>query len=517
MAMAQGTRLRLGLCSFKHPFLWNISPSIASTTTTTAGAIQTCLCLHSNALNPLPQRSPAFHGVRYMQRQLPFQRLFCSEATGDKEKMKKKPMANEDSITIRINEKLTDKLTNKFPVFPDHCIFKVPKQLRSVNEEAYEPQLIAIGPYHHGKDHLLAMEDHKIRYLQSFLQRSAQKDVSRYVQTIRNLEERARKSYAEHLSFEHDEFVEMMLIDGCFIIEFIHKMVEFDVQDPIMGSGHMYVRLMLDLLLLENQLPFFILRELLWTSNVISNPEINFTRLILKAYKHYLSGPGCDMSRVYTSVEMMQIKSILGLVHDNGQPSPERTEVYKKMRETKKPSSTRCATELKEAGIKFKSVEGRNLFDIKFEKGKIEIPKIEITDVTECVLRNLIAYEQLTSFTSPKYFTDYMIFMDSLINSKKDVELLCRKGIIDNWKGDDETIAIIFNKLGEHVFCESALYADIVNNVNEHCKKRWNLWMAKLKHHYFQCPWSSMSVVAAIILLLLTLIETGYSVLSYYK
>ncbi|KAG8658474.1 UPF0481 protein At3g47200 [Manihot esculenta] len=494
MAMAQGTRLRLGLCSFKHPFLWNISPSIASTTTTTAGAIQTCLCLpwlfrllHSNALNPLPQRSPAFHGVRYMQRQLPFQRLFCSEATGDKEKMKKKPIANEDFVTMRINQKLTDKLTNKSPVFSDHCIFKVPKQLRIVNEEAYEPQLIAIGPYHHGKDHLLAMEDHKIRYLQSFLQRSAQKDVSRYVQTIRNLEEKARKSYAEPLSFEHDEFIEMMLIDGCFIIEFIHKMVEFDVQDPIMGSGHMYVRLMLDLLLLENQLPFFILWELLRTSNVISNPEINFTRLILKAYKHYLSGSGCDMSRAYTSAEMMQIKSILGLVHDNWQPSPERIEVYKKMRETKKPSSTRCATELKEAGIKFKS------------------PKIEITDITECVLRNLIAYEQLTSFTSPKYFTDYMIFMDSLINSKKDVELLCRKGIIDNWKGDDETIAIIFNKLGEHVFCESTLYADIVNNVNEHCKKRRNLWMAQLRHDHFQSPWSVISLLTAIISVLVAI------------
>uniref|UniRef100_A0A2C9W7V1 Uncharacterized protein n=1 Tax=Manihot esculenta TaxID=3983 RepID=A0A2C9W7V1_MANES len=139
----------------------------------------------------------------------------------------------------------------------------VQKELRSVNEEAYEPQLIAIGPYHYGKVHLPAMEDHKMRYLQGFLQQ-------------------------EPLSFDHDEFVEMMLIDGCFIIEFICKMVEFDVQEPIVGSGHMYIRLMLDLLLLENQLPFFILLELLVTSNVISNPKINFTRLILKAYKHFL-------------------------------------------------------------------------------------------------------------------------------------------------------------------------------------------------------------------------------------
>ncbi|KAH7834225.1 hypothetical protein Vadar_013919 [Vaccinium darrowii] len=30
------------------------------------------------------------------------------------------------------------------------CIFKVPNQLRKVNEKAYEPEIIAIGPYHRG-------------------------------------------------------------------------------------------------------------------------------------------------------------------------------------------------------------------------------------------------------------------------------------------------------------------------------------------------------------------------------
>ncbi|KAG8658475.1 UPF0481 protein At3g47200 isoform X2 [Manihot esculenta] len=514
MAMAQGTRLRLGLCSFKHPFLWNISPSIASTTTTTAGAIQTCLCLpwlfrllHSNALNPLPQRSPAFHGVRYMQRQLPFQRLFCSEATGDKEKMKKKPMLNEDyedSVTIRINEKLT----GEFPVFSDHSIFKVPKELRSVNEEAYEPKLIAIGPYHHGKDHLLSMEDHKIRYLQSLLQQSSQKNVSRYVQIIRNLEERARKCYAEPFSFTPDEFVEMMLIDGCFIIEFIRKLREGDMEDLLFRSNHMFYSFMLDLLLLENQLPFFILRELLVTSNVIPDQESTFIAVILKTYESFLPGPLCNSSRAYTPENMIQIKNLLGLLHDHWQPSPARLEVYKKMRQAEERDSTRCATELKDAGIKFKSaVERNNLFDIDFVNSTIKIPKIQITDITECVLRNLIAYEQLTSFTSPKYFTDYMKFIDSLINSKKDVELLCRQGIIDNWKGDDEAIAILFNKLGEHVFCESALYADIVNNVNEHCKKRRNWWMAELRHNHFQSPWSLLSFLADIMRFLLKITQ----------
>ncbi|OAY55398.1 UPF0481 protein At3g47200 [Manihot esculenta] len=423
-------------------------------------------------------------------------------------------MAIEDCVTIWINEKLT----GESPVFSDHCIFKVPKELRSVNEEAYEPQLIAIGPYHHGKDHLLAMEDHKIRYLQSLLQRSAQKDVSRYVQTIRSLEERARKCYAEPLSFDHDEFVEMMLIDGCFIIEFICKLKQNDKEDPLLRSNHMLTRCKLDLLLLENQLPFFILRELLVTSNVIPDQESTFIAVILKTYESFLLGPLCNSSRAYTPENIIQIKNLLGLLHDHWQPSPARLEAHKKMGQAKERCFTRCATELKDAGIKFKSaVERNNLFDIDFVNNTIKIPEIRIEDNTECVLRNLIAYEQLTSSTSPKYFTDYMVFMDRLINSKRDVELLCPQGIIDNWKGDDESIAILFNKLGEQVFYGGNLYTDIVNNINEHCKKRRNLWMAKFRHDYFQSPWSFISVLAAIMLLLLAMTQTVYSVLSYYK
>ncbi|KAF2285613.1 hypothetical protein GH714_005815 [Hevea brasiliensis] len=377
-------------------------------------------------------------------------------------------MAIEDPITIRINKKLRD----QYHVSSDCCIFKVPSDLRSVNEKAYEPQIIAIGPYHHGKAHLIAMEEHKIRYLQSFLRRGDKNDVSRYVQLIRGLEESARKCYAEPFCLPADAFAEMLLLDGCFIIEFICKLVDPDAEDPIIGSDHKLTGVMLDLLLPENQLPFFILWELLVTSAVIQNPEIEFIKLILLVYDSYLPGPPYDpdTSHKYTPEEMTQIKNLLGLLHDHWKPSRARIEAYPEQRKHVR-KFIRCATELREAGIEFKSVKGCNLFDIKFEHGRIEIPKIEIADSTERVLRNLIAYEQLTSFESPYYFTDYMLFMDSLIDSAKDVELLCRRKIIVNRLGDDETLATLFNKIGKYVVCNRVLYADIAKKVDEHCER----------------------------------------------
>ncbi|KAF2285632.1 hypothetical protein GH714_006079 [Hevea brasiliensis] len=212
------------------------------------------------------------------------------------------------------------------------------------------------------------MQEHKIRYLQSFLQRrDDENDLSRNV-----------------------------TLDGCFIVEFIWKFNEgpFDKKDPIFGSDHILNALMLDLLLLENQLPFFILSEL--TGTAIPDRKL-FVELILNTYKSFLPGPEYDPRDEYTLEEMMSIKNLVGLIQDNWQPSRERVKAYLENRRKDEKRFTRCASELREAGIKFKCVKGCNLLDVKFENGTMEIPQIKISDNTERVLRNLIAYEQMSS------------------------------------------------------------------------------------------------------------------------
>ncbi|CAL8121106.1 unnamed protein product [Prunus armeniaca] len=51
------------------------------------------------------------------------------------------------------------------------CIYRVPSKLRKVNEAAYTPQLLSIGPFHHGKPELKDMETHKKIYYENFLAR----------------------------------------------------------------------------------------------------------------------------------------------------------------------------------------------------------------------------------------------------------------------------------------------------------------------------------------------------------
>jgi hypothetical protein len=46
-------------------------------------------------------------------------------------------------------------------------IWTVPNSLRTVNDDAYNPHIISIGPLHRGQEKLQSMEIHKLYYMRS--------------------------------------------------------------------------------------------------------------------------------------------------------------------------------------------------------------------------------------------------------------------------------------------------------------------------------------------------------------
>ncbi|CAN0915713.1 UPF0481 protein At3g47200 [Linum grandiflorum] len=330
-------------------------------------------------------------------------------------------------------------------------IFKVFQQLRKVNEKAYEPQVLAIGPYHHGSAQLQQMEEHKLQYLSRLLHRRSEEynHVSLYVSAMRKLEETTRKCYADSFTASSDDFVEMMLLDGCFLVELIRKYAMTE--------------------LIDDHDPLFILPLNFW----------------IPPYAR--TSPGKVIDRY-------SLKFI------------------------------RCATELREAGVKFRRADSTNtLFDVKFEQdgGILVVPTLTVEDETESFLRNLIAYEQLPlkSNNNASYVTDYMVLMDCLVDSREDVELLRRCGIIENRLGDDEVVANLFNRLGDYVGVSHSYfsYCDVFEGLNQHCGKKRYKWLDKLRHDYFSSPWALVSFLAAFVLILLAFIQTLYSGLAYVK
>lgn len=123
--------------------------------------------------------------------------------------------------------------------FSSCSIHRVPMDFRKLNENACVPQIISIGPFHYAKrsSDLQAMEEHKWRYARDFLTRNEEQSLERYLQTVKNLEQRARDCYSEEIDLDSNDFVEMMVLDACFIIELFLRIWDraenFHPSDPV--------------------------------------------------------------------------------------------------------------------------------------------------------------------------------------------------------------------------------------------------------------------------------------------
>ena len=53
-----------------------------------------------------------------------------------------------------------------------HCIYRVPACIKDIKSKAYQPQVVSLGPFHHGDRDLRPMEEHKHRALRQLLLRA---------------------------------------------------------------------------------------------------------------------------------------------------------------------------------------------------------------------------------------------------------------------------------------------------------------------------------------------------------
>ncbi|CDO99351.1 unnamed protein product [Coffea canephora] len=419
----------------------------------------------------------------------------------------------------RIDQNLSDVLdTSEKP-----SIFKVHGPLRSENEEAYEPQVVSIGPYHHGKPKLKEMEKHKLRYFKEILRRRGESSAEKYIIALANLQDQARRCYAEEINLSEDDFVDMLCLDGCFVIEFLRKNQQ---PESCLENDHIFEMLWLpstiahDLVLFENQLPFFVLQKLFDMTKSPSGEENLIDLAIDLRLLWYFPDPGLNSHS--TILEQYEEVHLLGLMHKILSASFSGT-LSSTMNSNRGDSTLyiKSAGELGQSGIKFKKAEdSKSLFHITFENGVLKIPPLVVHDNTESFFRNLIAYEQYMSNPAEawKCITGYMIFLDCLIDSPSDVERLRRHDIIENGLGSDEALSTMFNKLSKQVnsggrFC----YAKIFDDVDKYSRKRWHIWRAHLVRKYFNTPWSFIAFLAACALLLLATVQAIFSILQYTK
>ncbi|XP_068309363.1 UPF0481 protein At3g47200-like [Pyrus communis] len=418
------------------------------------------------------------------------------------------------------------------------CIYKVPASLAEICPKAIEPEMISIGPYHRGKDGLMELESYKWRFLASILSRESYKRgrdlLVEYYKAMRKLEERTRSCYSELMTMSSPDFVQMMVLDGCFIIE-LFRQRSTDEEDTILKRPFFIQILTRDLLKLQNQLPFFVLGKLFEISDFGTQHSLSL--LALEFFNHSLPRPSevlkrkSELTGANHLLDLFRLSFLPLAPHDplRNNPPPSKSIFQRKVdallrrclpillclctlatvilvdddrhsnlkyRPTAK--SIQCTTQLRLSWVKFRPRKNAESFlDVSYQKRVLRIPPITINELTIAIFINCMAFELCHPHTAP-LFTAYIAFMRCLINSNRDVQVLCAEGIIAGFSQSDHNLTELFTNLGEKVVLDigdcylSKQFRDV--------EAYYSSCRGTFLRSCFGEPWSLASFVCALIL-----------------
>uniref|UniRef100_A0A6N2K548 Uncharacterized protein n=1 Tax=Salix viminalis TaxID=40686 RepID=A0A6N2K548_SALVM len=416
-----------------------------------------------------------------------------------------------DSLTSSVQSMMSQNLI----VSDKCCIFRVPHILARHRENAYIPNAFSIGPWHRNNPRTESTKKIKLKYLKHLLSRESKSGVTlnELFESTREIEKEARSCYAGPIDISAEDFVRLLVIDGCFLIELFRKDNDDSLRekdDPIFNMSCMMQCLYNDLILVENQIPWLVLEHLFNKTSAKQSTQAEEKTLAQLALQFFcgtfsFNPPNTDIlyERKKHLLDLLRYWLIQSSGNDDDgstwEPIP-------------------SATDLVDAGIKFKVVDSkeRSLLDIKFNinDGSLEIPSLLIQETTEVVIRNLISYEQCSpDHECTDRITSYAVLLDSLINTTKDMDILTSSRIIINWLNPEEAMQF-FNKLYHDACLKTYYYKKLHQDVKKYYQRRWPRWRALLMRNYFGTPWAIVSIFAASTLLILTVAQTIFTVMN---
>ncbi|CAA7061079.1 unnamed protein product [Microthlaspi erraticum] len=407
------------------------------------------------------------------------------------------------------------------------CIARIPQSLARTNLKAYEPKIVSIGPYHHGKEHLNLTQQHKRRFLNFFVAKMKENgtDPQELGKAVSSLEGDIRGSYSEDFGLDSQKLVEMMVLDGCFILTLFFvvsgKVVYTNLDDPIFRKPWILPSIRADLLLLENQVPYVLLQTLFDTSKLVTCSgglkEIAFDFF---DYSYSLQKPEAFWRKHYS----LEAKHLLDLIRKTFVPVPCPRSIKESSNETS--LNDNCflgfvlsAKKLHTRGIKFKPRKNTDsILDINFSDGVLHIPPIVMDDFTATFFLNCVAFEQLYADSS-NHITSYVAFMACLINEEIDAAFLSERRILENYFGTEDEVSRFFKSIGKDVALdlEKSYLAKVFEGVNEYTSKGLHVYCAEFVHTHFDSPWTFASSFAALLLLMFAALQVFFAAYSYFR
>ncbi|KAG6618137.1 hypothetical protein I3842_Q125400 [Carya illinoinensis] len=368
-------------------------------------------------------------------------------------------------------------------------IQKVPALLRGHEnfKKYFEPRVVSLGPIHHGNKEYQAAEDFKLGMASEFVEDSGESGeflLEKIVGNIKQLKQYFDEKVAE--KYDDETLAWMLFVDGCAVLQSIHTA---DKKDQMAFVQQ-------DMLLLENQLPYRLLLDLM----AYSKKKEKLEKSIENFMKQMAHKRGQEVGKAGETNGI----HLLDLLHTRlvGKSTTTENKGSKSGGKQEPRQSYRNVQELRAAGIYVKPAQTSSLTKISFDRflnfypGYLRLPLITVDDSTAPKFFNLIAYEICSDFENNYGITSYVAFLESLIDHPGDVKELRNAGILHN-------LLVNFDK-----------YKQVKTQIQEYFDKAWVRWVAEFFHQYFSSPWTVFAFLGALLALFLSATQTWYAVFS---
>uniref|UniRef100_N1QS13 Uncharacterized protein n=1 Tax=Aegilops tauschii TaxID=37682 RepID=N1QS13_AEGTA len=344
---------------------------------------------------------------------------------------------------------------------------RFPASLRSLDSQYIEPRVVAIGPYHHGKPHLLEVEKVKHVAAAQFTHESG-RSIEEIYGAVCEVADEARRLYGHDSAvagISNVDFNPMMFYDACFVLEFLHTISDEHEEQLLSEEALLYFfrsneeQIICDIMLLENQLPW----------------------VVVEALMNFRSVP-------------VQVKMIISRMGKG---------------------LTNRAVELAEIGIKLKASKSGSFTEMAIRKGplfgELSLTPLVLSATNACLLANMAAFEVCT--TSGDLSDDkgtavcsYLALVSMLMDQKEDVRDLRRKHLVQGELTNQEVFDF-FKTLTRHLPVGHSFLL-VLTSIEKYQVNRW-MWIKvhRFIYKYFKTIATVFSVVGVLVGIFKTLLS----------
>jgi hypothetical protein len=414
-----------------------------------------------------------------------------------------------------------------------------------------------VGPYHHHISESrppLISRAKKCAIVEFLARREFGLDTVAFLRWAWENETQARGCYErDSCTLSAKKLAEMLLLDGCLVLlavfvlrksslrKLYPQCLAADIsvsartrgrtrlaQDFINLSADISLHMKqtrLDLLLLGNQIPFFVLDKLhsLLKDTLFSGIERSIQELALSCFDDIRPSPNPKPSP--DLLFPPTVHHLLHLFHWSRVPPGKHAVDASSPLLGEPESNLPCATWFEDSGLSLSSkhaaapgtlhmVFQRNLLGAR---GVLRVPALHIHRYSELVFHNLIAFEQ-SHVRCGVAVTTYSICMARLLQSEADAKLLRKRGILAHTHKTDKDIVDLFKKLGDE-YRHDAFYSRDLLDLCKDVDAYHNSTPRAFKWLVLQCfPRQTVTffVILGALISIATLINTVYSVYRFY-